>query len=132
MEDIHKIILLVKEYIQKQKEEFSLTAVEGLIKILSAAIIGIVVLSITCIIILLCSIAFSMWISQTYFSNSYHIGFAITSAILLVLILILWFKRNSWVVQPVARIIVKQLLDDTTSDNTNNSTTDDNGTGNSK
>ncbi|MBR5466786.1 MAG: hypothetical protein IKU79_05225 [Bacteroidaceae bacterium] len=126
MEDIHKLILLVKEYIHKQKEELTLSAAERLIKFLSAAIVGAIILSIVCLVALLCSVAFAIWISKTYFNNEYHIGLAITSAILLLFILIIWLKRNSWIIQPVARYIVKNLLADQQETNTNNGNKNDN------
>jgi hypothetical protein len=81
---------------------------------------GLIVFMLSSIILLLASFALAFWINDITGSNI--IGFGSLAGAILVLTLLLWFKRKQWVLQPIARMIVRILLDNTPTE-TNNSTT---------
>lgn len=120
MEEFKEIFLLIKDYIQKQKENITLGATENAIKLFYVASMGLIVFMLSSIILLLASFALAFWINDITGSNI--IGFGSLAGAILVLTLLLWFKRKQWVLQPIARMIVRILLDNTPTE-TNNSTT---------
>ncbi len=108
MEEFKKLFLLLKEYIEKQKEDMTLGAVESLTKVLSALIVGAILFSFGCIVLLLACIALAFLVAEYTQSNA--IGFASISGIILLVVLMFWFNRKRWVVQPIARLMVTTLL----------------------
>lgn len=87
MEDFKELFLLLKEYIDKQKENMTLGAAESLTKVLSALIIGAIMFSFGCIILLLACIALALLIGNC--TGSAALGFASVAGMILVLILVL-------------------------------------------
>ncbi len=108
MEEFRKLFLLLKEYIEKQKEDMTLGAVESLTKVLSALIVGAILFSFGCLVLLLACIALAFLIGG--YAGSHSIGFAVMSGIILLVVLMFWFNRKQWVVQPIAKLMVSTLL----------------------
>ena len=98
------MFLLLKEYIDKQKEDMTLGAAESLTKVLSALIIGAILFSFGCIILLLACIALAFFIGERTGSNA--TGFGVVAGIILALVLVFWFNRKRWVMQSIAGLML--------------------------
>ncbi len=118
MEEFKELFLLLKEYISKQKEDMTLGAVESLTKVLAALIVGAILFSFGCIVLLLACIALAFFIKQ--YTGSEATGFASVAGIILLLVLIFWCNRRTWVVQPIARLMINVLYGQRQSGNTAN------------
>ncbi len=104
MEEFKELFLLLKEYIDKQKEDMTLGAVENLTKVLSALVMGAVAFTLGCIVLVLVCFALAYFIAEE--TGSMPIGFASMAAIILMVVILFWFCRKQWVVQPLARLMV--------------------------
>lgn len=104
MEEFKELFLLLKEYVEKQKEDITLGAAESLTKVLSALVIWAILFLFGCIILLLACIALAYLIGD--YTGSTAAGFAVMTGIILVLVLIFWFNRKQWVMQSVASLMI--------------------------
>lgn len=109
MEEFKELFLLIKEYIQKQRENLSLGAAESMTRLFFAATMGLILIGLGGIILLLASFAFAFWINEL--TESAVIGFGIIAITLLLFTLIFWIMRKKWVLQPIARLMVCIFLD---------------------
>ena len=109
MEEFKEIFLLIKEYIQKQKENISLGAAESMTRLFYAATLGIVMLVLVGIALLLASFAIAFWINQV--TDSAVLGFAALAGIMLFIALISWGMRRKLILQPIARMMVRIFLE---------------------
>lgn len=115
MEEFKQLFLLLKEYIDKQKEDMTLGAAESLTKVLSALIIGAILFSFGCIILLLACIALAFFIGE--YTDSNAAGFGVVAGIILFLVLIFWFNRKRWVMQSIACLILNVFFGQQSKDN---------------
>ncbi|MBR6699575.1 MAG: phage holin family protein [Bacteroidaceae bacterium] len=121
MEEFRELFLLIKEYIQKQKENLSLGAAESMTRLLFALALGLMLFLLGSIVLLLGSFALAFWINDAM--DSTVMGFAILAAAILLLTIILWLMRRQWVLQPIARLMVQIFIStDVPKDNNQSST----------
>ena len=109
MEEFKELFLLLREYLQKQKENISLGAAEGMTRLFFAATMGLVIIVLGGIIMLMASFALAFYINEV--TGSAVIGFSSLAGIIFLILIILWFKRKQWVLQPIARLMVRIFLD---------------------
>lgn len=109
MEDFKELFLLIKEYIQKQREHITLGAAESLTRLLFVVTVGLVLMLLGSIILLLASFALAYWINET--TESTYIGFGVLAGTVLLITALFWCRRKQWVLQPIAKLIVHILLD---------------------
>ena len=109
LEEFKEIFLLIKEYIQKQKENISLGAAESMTRLFYAATVGIVMLVLIGIALLLASFALAFWINEV--TDSAILGFASLAGIMLFIALISWGMRRRLILQPIARMMVRIFLE---------------------
>ncbi|MBO5794501.1 MAG: hypothetical protein IIV01_01415 [Bacteroidaceae bacterium] len=109
MEEFKELFLLLKEYIQKQKENMTLGAAESMTKVFFAVAMGALLLFFGGTILLLGSIALSFWIKEQ--TGSFVIGFSSTAGVFLILAFLVWLMRRRLVLQPIARLMVRIFLD---------------------
>ena len=109
MEEFKELFLLIKEYIQKQRENITLGAAESMTRLFFAATIAMILLILGGIALLLASFAVAFWINQV--TDSAIIGFGALAGGILLLAIIFWFMRRQWVLQPIARLMVHIFLD---------------------
>lgn len=124
MEEFNKFFLLLKDYVQIQKEHASLTAAESATRLLFALATGAIVSILVGIALLLSGFALAYWINETM--GSTYIGFLVIAGVMLFLCLIFWLKRKTWVLQPVAKLMVRIFIESqpaTQNTNTQNTTT---------
>ena len=121
MEEFKEIFLLIKEYIQKQKENISLGAAESMTRLLFAATMGLILMLLGSTVLLLTSFALAFWINET--TGSTFMGFGILACAVLLLLTLFWFKRKQWVLQPIAKLMVQIFLEAEEENATSNTTT---------
>ena len=109
MEEFKEIFLLIKEYIQKQKENISLGAAESMTRLFYVATVGIVMIVLVGIALLLASFALAFWINEV--TDSAILGFASLAGIMLFIALISWGMRRRLILQPIARMMVRIFLE---------------------
>lgn len=117
MEDFKEFFLLLKEYIQKQKENAALGAAESMTKLLSAVATALIVVILGGISLLLAGFALAFLIGEL--ADSEWVGFCALSVVMLLLMLLFWARRKQWILQPIARLMVQVFLEqqETTDDN---------------
>lgn len=121
MEEFRELFLLVKEYIQKQKESISLGAAESMARLLFALTLGFLLFLLGSIVLLLGSFALAFWLNEVMDSTT--IGFAILAGAIFMLTIILWLMRRRWILQPIAKLMVHIFINtDLPQDNTQSST----------
>lgn len=120
LEEFKELFLLLKEYIQKQKETMTLGAAENMTKVFFAATMGLVLLFLVGSALLLCSFAIAFWIKEK--TGSIVIGFSSMAVVVLFLALMVWLMRRSLVLQPIARLMVRIFLDTEQVTDNNNQT----------
>ena len=121
MEEFRELFLLVKEYIQKQKESISLGAAESMTRLLFSLTVGFLLFLLGSIVLLLGSFALAFWINEVMDSTT--IGFAILAGVIFMLTIALWLMRRRWVLQPIAKLMVHIFINtDLPQDNTQSST----------
>lgn len=104
-EDFRTLLGEIKKYLELEKQYMMLTAAEKTIILLSALITAEICLLFGSMILLFLLIALAFWIGEV--TGSMAIGFLSTSGILLLLLAIVYGKRRTWIIQPVARLVVK-------------------------
>lgn len=109
MEEFKELFLLIKEYIQKQRENIALGAAESMTRLFFAATIAMILLILGGIALLLASFALAFWINQV--TDSAIIGFGALAGGILLLAIVFWFMRKQWVLQPIARLMVRIFLE---------------------
>lgn len=120
MEEFKELFLLLKEYIQKQRENMALGAAESMTRLFFAATIGIILLILGGIALLLASFALAFWINEV--TGSAIIGFGSLAGGVLLLTIIFWIMRKRWVLQPIARMMVRIFIDADQSGDSNTTT----------
>lgn len=109
MEEFRELFLLLKEYIQKQRENISLGAAESMTRLFFAATMGLILLMLGGIALLLASFALAFWINEL--TQSAVIGFGSLACAIILITLLFWAMRKQWVLQPIARLMVRIFLD---------------------
>ena len=108
-EDIIDIILEVKRYLNLQKKYLAIDAAEKTTAILSAVAIAAVCILLGTIILLFSTFALAYWIGGLL--NSIPLGFMIMAVIVAALLILFYSKRNTWVIQPIARMAAKLFVE---------------------
>ena len=117
MEEFKELFLLLKEYIHKQKENITLGATENMIKLFFVATMGLAIMMLSSIFLLLTSFALAFWINEI--TNSSTTGFAVLAGAILLLTIVFWLKRKQWVLQPIAKMMVRFFLESPTTEEHN-------------
>lgn len=109
-EDFKEIILEVKHYLNLQKKYLAIDAAEKTTAILSAVAIAAICVLLGAIILLFCTFALAYWIGDLL--DSLPLGFLAMALIVAVILLLFYFKRNTWIIQPLARMAAKLFVED--------------------
>jgi protein-S-isoprenylcysteine O-methyltransferase Ste14 len=109
LEEFKELFILIREYLQKQKEHLTLGAAESMTRLFFAAAVGLVLILLGGITLLLACFALAFWINEA--TGSTYIGFGVLAGVVLLLTALFWLKRKQWVLQPVAKLMVRIFLD---------------------
>lgn len=108
IESMQKLFLEFKRYIELQKEYIKLDTAEKLTVILSATISITIMLILGAMVLFFLSFAIAWYLSDIL--DSMPLGFGIIAVFCLLLCIIFYYKRESWVFQPTARLMVKLFI----------------------
>lgn len=100
----------VKEYFLLQKEYMTLDLVEKLTILLSAISLGFILMCIS--LLVLFYLSFTLIYFMAPMVGGLTVAFAIMTAILLLLAIVLYVKRQSWIIAPITKGIASVLLAD--------------------
>ena len=120
MDDFREFFLLLKEYLQKQRENVALSAAESMTILLSAVATAIVLLVLGGIVLLLTCFALAQYIGEL--TESAWMGYAVLALAVLLLLTLFWVRRRKWVIQPIARLMVEVFLSAKESDSSDDKT----------
>lgn len=115
IENMQKLFLEFKRYIELQKEYIKLDTAEKLTVILSATISITIMLILGAMVLFFLSFAIAWYLSDML--DSMPLGFGIIAVFCLLLCIIFYYKRETWVFQPTARLMVKLFIKKDENDN---------------
>ncbi len=108
IENMQRLFLEFKKYIELQKEYIKLDTAEKLTVIISATISISIMLILGAMVLFFLSFAIAWYLSDIL--NSMPLGFGIIAVFCLLLCIIFYYKRETWVFQPTARLMVKLFI----------------------
>lgn len=114
-DNFRKLLQETKHYLNLQKEYALMDTADKLTVILSTVAISAICFVLCAMILFFLTFAFAYWIGNL--TGNLSLGFISISALLAIILLIAFKKRNAWVVQPLARMMVRLFV---TKEETNN------------
>ena len=96
------------EYIETRVELFRLKVIGKTSDIISSLVSKIVMVGIGCMVIILISIGFAIWLGTVF--NKMYLGFFAVGVFYILIILVLFFGRNNLIKSPLKDLLVKNLL----------------------
>jgi hypothetical protein len=97
-----------RQYWDLQKQYLSLHAAEVLTRLLSTVVLLIVLILVGSMVLLFGSFAVAYWLGELL--DSTLLGFAIIAGLLLVISLLVYANRKSWIYIPITRFVVGLLV----------------------
>lgn len=97
-----------KRYLELQKQYLTLDAAEKITILLSAAATAIVCMAISAMVLLFMLLALACCIGEAVGSQA--LGFLSTGIILLLMLATVYHKRQRWIIQPIAQLVVSVLV----------------------
>ncbi|MEJ7610144.1 MAG: phage holin family protein [Ferruginibacter sp.] len=95
------------DYIETRAELLKLKAVKGTSEIVSGLVSKIVLIVVFCFFLMVLNIALGLWLGEMLDKTYY--GFFALSGFYLIVGLIIYASRKSWLVTPVANSIIKKI-----------------------
>lgn len=114
-DNFRKLLQETKHYLNLQKEYALMDTADKLTVILSTVAISAICIVLCAMILFFLTFALAYWIGNL--TGNLSLGFISISALLAIILLIAFKKRNAWVVQPLARMMVRLFV---TKEETNN------------
>lgn len=108
MDEFKKLFLLLKEYLEAQKDNMALAAAESMTVMLSAVALGFILILLASVLLLL-SFALAHVVAE--YSNSAALGFASQAVLVAIISMVVWLRRNAWITQPIARLMVHIFIE---------------------
>lgn len=114
-DNFRKLLQETKHYLNLQKEYALMDTADKLTVILSTVAISAICFVLCAMILFFLTFALAYWIGNL--TGNLSLGFISISALLAIILLIAFKKRNAWVIQPLARMMVRLFV---TKEETNN------------
>ena len=108
-QDLQTLAKELKRYLQLQKRYLALDAVEKMTRLISAVATVVVCMMLGSMVLFFALYALAKWLGGLL--NNDAIGFLTVAVILLVLGIIFYSHRQTWVTQPLARLMAQLFLD---------------------
>ena len=108
IENIGRLFLEFKKYLELQKEFVKLDATEKTAVVFSAALIVAVILLLGTIALLFFAFAMAYYLGNVL--ESLSLGFCVIGAAVVIIALIFYSNRNRMVIQPIARFMANLIL----------------------
>jgi hypothetical protein len=113
-DNISEVIEASKTYIEANLKLFKLSLLERLSKVVSLIISTTLVMLVGMLFVLFLSISAALFISSLLDSRT--LGFLIMALFFLVIVIFLWVKRKTLVINPIIRTLNDIVFDDTEND----------------
>jgi cell division protein FtsW (lipid II flippase) len=94
-----------RRYLSLQKSYAMLDTADKLTVILSTVAIAVICFVLGSIVLFFTSFALALWIGRM--AGNSAIGFVCIAVALLILLAVAWFRRDRWVIQPLARMMTR-------------------------
>lgn len=107
VETIAQLAEIIKHYLGIQTEYLKLDVVDKLVRLLTFAALAIVFLLIIMGVAMFCSFALAFWLAS-YTGTA--IAFLVVGVLHFLFILLIFFKRHSWIEKPLVRFFANLFL----------------------
>ena len=107
-DNFRKLLEEAKRYLSLQKEYALMDTADKLTVILSTVAIAAVCIILGAMILFFLTFALAYWIGNI--TGNPSIGFISIAAFLLLMFFIVYQKRNAWIIQPLARMMVRLFV----------------------
>lgn len=107
-DNFRKLLEEAKRYLSLQKEYALMDTADKLTVILSTVAIAAVCIILGAMILFFLTFALAYWIGNI--TGNLSIGFISIAAFLLLMFFIVYQKRNAWIIQPLARMMVRLFV----------------------
>lgn len=107
-DNFRKLLQEIKHYISLQKEYALMDTADKLTVILSTVAIAAVCFVLCAMILFFLTFALAYWIGDL--TGSLSLGFICVSVFLALILLIAFANRNAWIIQPLARMMVRLFV----------------------
>lgn len=101
---VSRLFEQIRRYFTLQKEYLSLNGVEMLTRLFTAIVLAVILILAGFLVILFGCFALAYWIGTLL--DSTVLGFAIIAGVMLLVALLVWANRMSWIVQPTTRFMI--------------------------
>lgn len=101
---VSRLFEQIRRYFTLQKEYLSLNGVEMLTRLFTAIVLAVILILVGFLVILFGCFALAYWIGTLL--DSTVLGFAIIAGVMLLVALLVWANRMSWIVQPTTRFMI--------------------------
>lgn len=98
----------IKNYLSLQKEYATMDAADKLTVLLSAVALSAICFMLGVMVLFCLTFAFAHWMGNLL--QSLPIGFACAALIPLITLFITYRNRNKWIIQPLARFLIRTIL----------------------
>ena len=107
-DNFRRLLEEAKRYLSLQKEYALMDTADKLTVILSTVAIAAVCIILGAMILFFLTFALAYWIGNI--TGNLSIGFISIAAFLLLMLFIVYQKRNAWIIQPLARMMVRLFV----------------------
>lgn len=105
---IHRIIAGLKRYLGLQREYVMLSFAEKLTVLLTALVVGGIIMMILLLSVVFFSLALSRWISDL--TGSEALGYLVVAVLYLLGCVMVYANRRRWIANPIAGFLAEVLL----------------------
>lgn len=109
IESIQQLLLELKNYYKLQKKFVYLDTAEKLTVLLSAIAIAIIMVILIALVLMYATFALAFFIGNRL--DSLPMGFVLVAAGLLIVLMLFYYNRKNWIVQPLARFIARLFFE---------------------
>ncbi len=104
-ENFRTLLTEVQRYLGLQKSYVMLDIADKLTVLLSTVAIAAVSFVLAAIVLFFLTFALALWIGRMLGNSA--LGFLCIAAVLVVMLVVAWRKRNDWIIQPLARLMAR-------------------------
>lgn len=119
IETISQLITEIKRYVELRAESFEIDIVRKLSQLVAALVLGAVLFMLACLAILFVSMMAAASLDPLLGSQA--VAYAIVVAFYIILGLIIYYKRKSWIEFPLTAFLAHLFLEDSLKRNKNKS-----------
>lgn len=108
VESIATLVEMLKDYVVLQKDYLKYDVVEKLVRLSAALLLAFFIFGLVFAVVFYLSFALVYWLAPATGETG---GFAIVGGIYFLLLFLVYYKRKTWIEQPLVRTLTSILLD---------------------